>query len=81
MVELADSDELFKNPLHPYTKSLLSAIPLPDPVYEKQRTRIIYNPIAEHDYSVDKPSFREIAPGHFVHCNDAEEAKYKKQLK
>ncbi len=81
MVELADSDELFKNPLHPYTKSLLSAIPLPDPVYEKQRTRIIYNPIAEHDYSVDAPSFREVAPGHFVQCNDAEEAKYKQQLK
>ena len=81
MVELADSDELFKNPMHPYTRSLLSAIPLPDPVYEKQRTRIHYNPIAEHDYSVDTPSFREIAPGHFVHCNDAEEAKYKSQLK
>jgi len=81
MVELADSDELFKNPLHPYTKSLLSAIPLPDPVYEKQRTRILYNPIAEHDYSVDKPSFREITPGHFVYCNDAEEEKYKQQVK
>lgn len=80
MVELADSDELFRNPLHPYTKSLLSAIPLPDPVYEKQRTRITYNPLAEHDYSVDKPSFREIAPGHFVQCNDAEEEKYKKEL-
>ena len=80
MVELADSDELFKNPLHPYTKSLLSAIPLPDPVYEKQRTRIIYNPIAEHDYSVDMPSFREITPGHFVYCNDAEEAKYKQMV-
>ena len=81
LVELADSDELFKNPLHPYTKSLLSAIPLPDPVYEKQRTRIIYNPIAEHDYTVNTPSFREIAPGHFVYCNDAEEEKYKQQLK
>ena len=81
MVELADSDELFKNPLHPYTKSLLSAIPLPDPVYEKQRTRITYNPIAEHDYSVDKPSFREITPGHFVYCNDAEEEKYKQMVK
>ena len=80
MVELADSDELFKNPLHPYTKSLLSAIPLPDPVYEKQRTRILYNPIAEHDYSVDKPSFREITPGHFVHCNDMEEEKYKQMV-
>ena len=81
MVELADSDELFKNPLHPYTKSLLSAIPLPDPVYEKQRTRIHYNPIAEHDYTVDTPSFREITPGHFVHCNDVEEEKYKQMIK
>ena len=81
MVELADSDELFKNPLHPYTRSLLSAIPLPDPVYEKQRTRIHYNPIAEHDYSVSAPSFREITPGHFVHCNDVEEEKYKQMVK
>ena len=81
MVELADSDELFKNPLHPYTKSLLSAIPLPDPVYEKQRTRIHYNPIAAHDYSVNAPSFREITPGHFVYCNDEEEAKYKQMVK
>ncbi|MBQ7357196.1 MAG: ATP-binding cassette domain-containing protein [Clostridia bacterium] len=80
MVELADSDELFKHPLHPYTKSLLSAIPLPDPVYEKQRTRITYNPLAEHDYSTDMPSFREIAPGHFVYCNDAEEEKYKQEI-
>ena len=78
MVELADSDELFKHPLHPYTKSLLSAIPLPDPVYEKQRVRITYNPLAEHDYTTDTPSFREISPGHFVYCNDAEEIAYKK---
>lgn len=81
MVELADSDELFKNPLHPYTRSLLSAIPLPDPVYEKQRTRITYNPLAEHDYSVDTPTFREVTPGHFVYCNDAEEEKYKQMIK
>ncbi len=81
MVELADSDELFRNPMHPYTKSLLSAIPLPDPIYEKQRVRIVYNPIAEHDYSREQPSFREIAPGHFVHCNSVEEEKYKAQLK
>ena len=80
MVELASSDELFKNPMHPYTRSLLSAIPLPDPIYEKNRQRIAYNPLAEHDYSVDKPSFREIAPNHFVYCNDAEEERYKKEL-
>ena len=80
IVELASSEELFKNPLHPYTKSLLSAIPLPDPIYEKQRVRIPYNPISEHDYSIDKPSFREIAPEHFVYCNDAEEKKYREAL-
>ena len=80
MVELASSDELFRNPMHPYTRSLLSAIPLPDPIYEKNRQRIVYNPLAEHDYTVDKPSFREIAPDHFVYCNDAEEARYKKEL-
>ena len=81
MVELADSDELFKNPMHPYTKSLLSAIPLPDPIYEKQRVRVTYNPLAEHDYSVNQPSFREITPGHFVYCNDEEEAKYRASAK
>ena len=82
IVELARSDELFKNPLHPYTKSLLSAIPLPDPDYEKHRVRFEYNPIVEHDYqSGDLPSIREIKPGHFVYCNNKEEARYKKQLK
>ncbi len=80
MVELATSDELFAHPLHPYTRSLLSAIPLPDPHSEKNRTRITYNALAEHDYSVDLPSLREITPGHFVKCNDAEEAKYRKEL-
>ena len=80
MVELASSDELFAHPLHPYTRSLLSAIPLPDPRSEKKRVRITYDSLAEHDYSVDKPSMREILPGHFVYCNDAEELKYKKEL-
>lgn len=80
MVELADSDELFANPLHPYTKSLLSAIPLPDPNFEKGRKRIVYNPIAEHDYSEDKPVMREIRKGHMIYCNAAEFEKYKRQL-
>lgn len=81
IVELADSEELFKNPLHPYTKSLLSAIPLPDPHYEKTRKRVTYNPLADHDYSVEKPTMREIKPGHFVSCNTAEFKKYQKELK
>ena len=67
--------------MHPYTRSLLSAIPLPDPIYEQSRVRITYNPLAEHDYTVDKPSFREIKPGHFVMCNDAEFARYQSELK
>lgn len=80
MVELAPSDELFAHPLHPYTRSLLSAIPLPDPHLEKKRTRIVYNSLESHDYSVDKPSMRELTPGHFVYCNDAEEQNYRKEL-
>ena len=80
MVELASSEELFAHPMHPYTKSLLSAIPLPDPRSEKNRVRITYNALAAHDYSVDKPSLREIYPGHFVRCNDAEEAAYREEL-
>lgn len=81
LVELAPSDELFLNPLHPYTRSLLSAIPLPDPEYEKTRKRIEYKPLVDHDYSVDKPTMHEIKPGHFVDCNDAEFEKYLSVLK
>lgn len=80
LVELATSDELFKHPLHPYTRSLLSAIPLPDPNYEKQRKRITYVPLKEHDYSTDLPSLQEVSPGHFVHCNQAEFEKYRKEV-
>ncbi len=80
MVELADADELFRHPIHPYTRSLLSAIPLPDPRTEKTRQRTKYNPLESHDYTVDKPSFREVLPGHFVMCNDAEEIAYRKEF-
>ena len=80
MVELASSDELFRHPLHPYTKALLSAIPKPDPISEKNRVRKVYNPAEAHDYSQQKPSWREILPGHFVLCNDAEEAAYREEI-
>ncbi len=80
IVELASSDELFLNPLHPYTKSLLSAIPQPDPHFERERKRVLYNPFM-HDYSVDKPSLREIKKGHFILANDKEFKEYKKVLK
>ena len=80
LVELAPSDELFLHPLHPYTRSLLSAIPLPDPVYEKTRKRIVYNPLVEHDYSTGAPTLREVLPGHFVMCNDAEFEKFRAEV-
>lgn len=80
LVELADSDELFKNPLHPYTKSLLSAIPKPNPITEKNRKRIVYNPAEAHDYSVEKPELREIKKGHYIYCSESEFAKYKENL-
>ena len=80
IVELATSDELFKHPLHPYTKSLLSAIPLPDPNYEKKRKRITYNPLSAHDYSKEGPTMREILPGHFILCNSEEFAKYQEEI-
>ena len=80
IVELTTSDELFKHPLHPYTKSLLSAIPKPNPIIERHRERIVYRPNEVHDYSVDKPEMREITPGHFIYCNKAEFEQYKKEI-
>ena len=81
LVELASSDELFKHPIHPYTKSLLSAIPLPDPHYEKNRKRIEYNPKLFHEYDGDKPSLREVSPNHFVRCNQKEYDRIIEELK
>ena len=79
IVELAETEELFANPLHPYTKALLSAIPIPDPVYEKQKKLLVYDP-SVHDYSVDKPEWVEIKEGHFVYGNKAELEGYRKEL-
>ena len=76
IVELAEAEELFANPMHPYTTSLLSSVPQPDPDYEKNRTRIGYNP-RQHDYRIDKPSLREIGPDHFIYANDKEFAELK----
>ncbi len=81
MVELASSEELFKHPLHPYTKSLISAIPVPDPHYERERKRVTYNPTTAHNYVTDKPSFQEVCPGHFVYCNNEEFEAYKVEIK
>ncbi|MEI4831444.1 ATP-binding cassette domain-containing protein [Bacillus sp. FJAT-53711] len=76
IVELATSEELYEYPIHPYTKSLLSAIPLPDPDYERNRKRIVYDP-SQHQYGNEEPKMREIRPGHFILCSEAEYKKYK----
>jgi len=81
IVELATSIELFDNPLHPYTKSLLSAIPHPDPHYEKKRKRVTYNPTLDHDYSVDMPELKDIGNGHIVYCNKKEYDEYINEIK
>lgn len=69
IVELADSEELYQNPLHPYTKSLLSAIPLPDPDFERNRERTIYDPKQHH---TEDAEIREVKPGHWVLCTEEE---------
>ena len=78
IVELAEAEELFLHPLHPYTKALLSAVPIPDPSLEKHKKLLVYDP-SIHDYSVDKPVWEEIANGHFVYGNQRELEGYRKE--
>ncbi len=79
IVELAKTEMLFRHPLHPYTKALLSAIPMPDPDFEEQKKLIVYDP-SVHSYESDKPRWAEIEPEHFVMGNEAELDKYRKML-
>lgn len=81
LVEVANGDDLYKNPLHPYTKALLSAIPEPNPITERTRKRVDYDPERDHDYSVEKPSMVEVEPEHFVYCSPSELEAYRKQLR
>lgn len=80
LVELAPCEELFKNPLHPYTKALLSVVPHPDPDNEKHKEILIYDP-SQHDYENDPPQWTEISPGHFVLANEKEKLQYLEELK
>ncbi|WP_080847196.1 ABC transporter ATP-binding protein [Cytobacillus gottheilii] len=81
LVELATAEDLYNNPIHPYTQSLLSAIPLPDPESERTRKRKSYDP-AVHKYASDeKLEMREVAPGHYVYCSEKELKQYQAQYK
>ena len=79
IVELAEAEELFLHPLHPYTKALLSAVPIPDPEMEKKKQLVVYDP-SVHDYSTDKPVWEEILPGHFIYGNKKELEQYRREV-
>ena len=72
IMEIAETEELFAYPLHPYTKSLISAIPIPDPIIEKEKKLFVYNPSEVHDYSVEQPSLVDIGNGHMVFGSPSE---------
>ena len=79
IVELAETEKLYQHPLHPYTRALLSAIPLPDPESEKKKVLEVYDP-SKHNYATDKPVWTEIEPGHFIMANQEELAAYRAKL-
>ena len=76
VMEIAETEELFAYPLHPYTKSLISAIPIPDPIIEKKKKLFVYDP-SLHDYSVEQPALVDIGNGHMVFGSPSEIEKYK----
>ena len=76
---IMEPEELFLHPLHPYTKVLLSAVPVPDPQLEKQKKLLVYDP-SIHDYSTDKPVWEEILPGHFIYGNKKELEQYRREV-
>ncbi|MBU0955654.1 MAG: ABC transporter ATP-binding protein, partial [Spirochaetes bacterium] len=77
LVELAPAEVLFEHPVHPYTRALLSAVPVPDPEIEKEKCLVVYDP-AQHDYSKVAPAWTELSPGHFVYGSDKEIAGWQK---
>ena len=79
IVELSETEKLFAHPLHPYTRALLSAIPMPDPESEREKVLEVYDPSCHH-YETDKPVWTEIETGHFIMANQEELAEYRKQL-
>ena len=76
IVEIAEAEELFNFPMHPYTRSLISAIPIPDPILEKNKVLFTYDP-SIHDYSTDQPELTDIGHNHFVYGNKKELEEYK----
>ena len=81
IVELAETETLFKHPLHPYTRALLSAVPMPDPIAERDKVLEVYDPsLHRYDQPGNEPFWTEIEPGHFVHGSEAEMREYARML-
>lgn len=78
IVEMGVTEDVIGNPIHPYTKALLSAIPMPDPAYEKNKELVVYNPLY-HDYEENPPGWNEVEPGHFVLANKMEMEEWLKE--
>ena len=76
IVEMAETEELITHAIHPYTRALLSAIPMPDPRHEREKKLLVYEP-EMHDYSVDTPDWVEMRPDHFVLANQKEVGEWK----
>ena len=79
VMEIAETEELFAHPMHPYTKSLMSAIPIPDPILEKNKKLFVYEPDKIHDYSKEQPTLRDLGNGHMVFANSEEFDKYREK--
>lgn len=79
LLEVGPADEIYHNPIHPYTKSLLSAIPEPDPERERKRQHLIYDSSIENDG--ESRQMYEIRPGHFVYATEVEAKNYKEEAK
>ncbi len=77
IMEIAEAEELFAHPLHPYTKSLMSAIPVPDPAIEKDKKLMVYDPKTMHNYETEKPELVDLGNGHMVYASPSELEKYK----
>lgn len=78
LLEVASKEEIYQYPYHPYTRALLSASPNPNPLSEKRRERLVYEPAKEHDYSTEKPEMLEISENHLIFASQSEAEQYRK---
>lgn len=79
LLEVGPADDVYTKPLHDYTASLISAVPVPDPEFERNRKQILYDASIEQDVEGKPAKLREITPGHFVRCREDQVEMYKER--